>query len=117
MVYLLMTVELFLIKKEHGAAFTLEDFFTMLKDSIIVDQLVKRWAFGSCRRRARRSIIRSSRSAIVQVPNVSLQIAESAEVLPASCTLMHCDVHLLDTWPEVRNCAICSVFILFWEVT
>ena len=97
MVYLLMTVELFLIKKEHGTAFTLEDFFAMLEDSIIVDQLVKRWAFGSCRRRARRSIIRSSRSAIVHIPDVALQIAESAEVLPARYTLMHCDVHRLDT--------------------
>ena len=93
MVYLLMTVELFLIKKEHDTAFTLEDFFAMLEDSIIVDQLVKRWAFGSCRRRARRSIIRSCRSAIVHIPHVALKIAESAEVLPARYTLMHCDVH------------------------
>ena len=86
----------------------------MFEDSVIVHQLVKRRTSGSCQRRARRSIIRWARSAIVQIPDVSLQIAESAEVLPASCTLMHCDVHRLDTWSELMNCAICSVFILFF---
>ena len=91
MVYLLMTVELFLIKKEHGTAFTLEDFFAMLEDSIIVDQLVKRWAFGSCRRRARRRL--SSSVTGMQIPDVPLQIGESAEGLSARFTTVHGDVH------------------------
>ena len=117
MVYLLMTVELFLIKKEHGAAFTFEHFFTMLEDSIIVHQLVKSWAFGSCRRRARRSIIRWAQSAIVLIPDVSLQIAESAEGLPASCTLIHCEAHPLDTWSDVMSSLAAPYLYCFGRVT
>ena len=87
-----MTIKIFLVREIHSTKLALQDFPSMSKYVIIVHKLVEAWSafYMSCSK-CRRWL--SSSVTGMHIPDVPLQITESAEVLPASCTLMHCDVH------------------------